>query len=188
MLPDNQLSSIIDEANFLVPDTTSLLDYEWGGVALNDPSQGLQFQLWSCIYEGGIIKAVSQAGVKFDIIAVDNVSEASLAFNQNMRPNLAYVADDIAYLYWYNTLTSSQTTTELGSDVFSPRLSLDDSRPTQSVSSDIILGYVKGGKLCMRVQRDRYGIEYQLTDVEASSRLAQIGMSDINRFQFKMVG
>lgn len=188
MLPDNSLSTLTDEANFLVPDSSPLLDFELGGVALNDTSQGLRFQTWSCIYEDGVVKAVSEIGDKFDIITVSGLTELSIAFDQNMRPTLVYVANETAYLYWFDTLTNSQTTTELEVGVITPKISLDDSRPNQTVSSDIILAYIRDGSLCMRVQRDRYGVEYKLTPVESTTKLAQIGMSDVNRFQFKVLG
>lgn len=188
MLPDNSLSTLTDEANFLVPDSSPLLDFELGGVALNDTSQGLRFQTWSCIYEDGVVKAVSEVGDKFDIITVSGLTELSIAFDQNMRPTLVYVANETAYLYWFDTLIDNQTTTELGFGVTAPKISLDDSRPNQTVSSDIILAYIRDGSLCMRVQRDRYGVEYKLTPVESTTKLAQIGMSDVNRFQFKVLG
>ena len=49
-LPAGGLSSSVVAADLLEPDNwrrpSLLVDYELGGVALNDPSQGLQVQPW----------------------------------------------------------------------------------------------------------------------------------------------
>ena len=186
MLPNNQLSSITNKANFLVPNTSPLLDYEWGGVALNDSLQGLQVQIWSCYYENGLIKVKPSSGEAINVLVIADVTELSFAFDQNMRVNITYVSGGIAYLYWYNSLIGETVTTTLGASVKNPRMSLDDARANQTGTSDIVLAYVKDNVLCMRVQRDRYLVEYVLTTLEKSPRLKQIGMTDAFRFQFML--
>ena len=50
---DNRLSSVIVADHFLEPDdleTYPLLVYELGGVGLNDPSEGLRYQVWTLRY------------------------------------------------------------------------------------------------------------------------------------------
>ena len=185
MLPDNQLSSTAIAGGFLVDAAIDMVDYERGGIALNDPSQGLNVQTWMAFYEGGAIKVKPLNGVASNVLTVAGVTELSLAFDQNMRPVVAYVAASAAYLYWYDASATAYVTTTLAVGVTNPRVSLDDARKSQVSSSDVILAYLRDGQLCMRVQRDRYTVEYVLASVlQSGAILRQIGMSDGLRFQF----
>lgn len=181
MIPENKLSTFSVYAPFLVPARTSeLVDYEWGGADLNDSSQGMRVHLWTCFYADGVIK-LSNGVIEHSLLTIQNVTDLSIAFDLNMNPNVFYRADGVAYFWWYDTSVSAQVTTNYGADVLMPQISLDDSRPTQSANADIIMAYIKNKKLCMRIQRDRYEIEYVLADAET---LLQIGMTKNYRFAF----
>lgn len=186
MLPDNAICAYTKQENFLVPFTSNLMDYEWGGIALNDATQGLQVQIWSCYYENGLIKVKPSSGEAINVLAIADVTEVSFAFDQNMRVNIIYVSGGIAYLYWYDSFIAEAVTTTLGASVKNPRMSLDDARANQTGTSDIVLAYVKDNLLCMRVERDRYLVEYVLTTLERRARLRQIGMTAAFRFQFML--
>lgn len=159
-----------------------------GGIAINDSSQGLKVQVWIAFYEGGVIKVKPlDSNVSTSVLAVAGVTELAFAFDQNMRATLAYVVNNISYLYFYDTLISNTTIVTLDVGVISPRLSMDDSRDNQTSNNDIILAYLKDNKLYMRVQRDRYLLEYLLTeDIVPGSVLKQTGMTIVNRFQFEV--
>lgn len=51
------------------------------------------------------------------------------------------------------------------------QLSLDDTGP-QTANADVILAYIKNDKLFMRIQRERFLIEHELTKAK---QLKQIG-------------
>ena len=55
-------------------------------------------------------------------------------------------------------------------------------------TSDIICAYINKItlKLCYRMSRDRFTIEYPLTDVQENARLVRVGMTKGLRLQFKM--
>lgn len=190
-MPDNVLSSEIVKGHYIgtndiVP--TKLTDYELGGVGLNDPSQGLMVQLWR-VYARSTKVFITSELHPSDILLFergDIVTEVSLAFDQNMRPFVAFVEgeDELAkaWFWWYDTAIAQQVFTELV-DASSPKATLDDKRPMQSLSSDIILGYVKNNNLYMRRQRDRYNVEYLLYE-GINGSLVKIGMTDKNRLQF----
>lgn len=181
MMPENKLSTFNVYAPFLVPARTDpLVDYEWGGVDLHDSSHGMRVFLWTCSYENGVIK-VTNGTISHNLITVSNVTDLSIAFDLNMNPNVFYRANGITYFWWYDTSVQQQVTTIYGADYLMPQLSLDDSRQTQVANSDIIMAYIKNKKLCMRIQRDRYEIEYTLADAET---LIQIGMTKNYRFAF----
>ncbi|MCC7462088.1 MAG: hypothetical protein IT480_06445 [Gammaproteobacteria bacterium] len=53
MLPDHVLSTYARTAAFLPPRDgirNPLVDYHWGGIALNDASQGMRVQVWTIEY------------------------------------------------------------------------------------------------------------------------------------------
>ena len=185
MMPENILSSESVPAELLVPTRIStLIDYEWGGIALNDTSQGLNVVIWQCFYADGFIcvKRTDNETV-FQIIAAENVSRVGLAFDFNMRPTVCYIENGVTKLYWYNTQIASHTITTFA-DVLNMCISLDDSRLRQSANADIIAAYQKSdGGLYYRQQRDRFSVE-RLLATETAGRLWQIGMNRGNRLQF----
>lgn len=188
MLPDGTLSTTPMIGNFLFPDsltTSPLVDYEMGGVALNDPSLGLLYQRWTLTVDGGDFVATPDSGAAQIVISVSGaITTASLAFDRNMRAYLAYTLDGVAHLYWYDTAISDFADMTLPGATF-PRITHDDKRELQNASSDIILAYLLNGDLRYRQQRDRFQTEYVLAAAPVG-RLRNVGMSDINRLQFEI--
>nr|WP_314369155.1 hypothetical protein [uncultured Acinetobacter sp.] len=180
MIPDNQLSSVSVYADFFTPiRSNELVDYEWAGIDLYDTSQGMLAKLWTGFYADGVIK-VKNDTVQHDLITVANVTSLSFAFDLNMRPIVTYVVDETTYLWWYDSSIGEQVTTNFG-NVKTPQLALDDHRPLQSANADVIFAYIKAGKLCVRIQRDRFQNEYDLGNGQS---LIQIGMMKNFRFGF----
>lgn len=192
MLPDNQLSSTPITGPLVLPDglvLDDLLDFETGGVALNDPSQGLQVQTWTCAYIDNskvVIKALS-TGYTAVLFERARITSVSLAFDQNMHPIVAYEIDGEVFLWWWDSLTSQRRDDSFG-NVRCPRVTLDDKRAQQLANSDVIFAYIKGKNLCYRQQRDRFTVERVLRDgVSALSRLKNVAMSKGYRLQFELV-
>lgn len=188
MLPDSVLSSTTLSGSFLFPRNrrrSALVDYEYGGVNLNDPSQGLKVKTWRCIYEDGNF-ILSAAGVQpTTVYSRPGVTELSFTFDQNMNPFLAFTDSYGSFYYWYDTLSATYVLSQLPQGSISPRCCLDDKRDMQSAVSDIILAYTRGDSLYVRVQRDRYETEYELTSaLPKTGVLDQIGMNEVWRFQF----
>lgn len=189
MLPDGVLATKPLFAEFLSPDdidTPLTLDLELGGVDIQDPSQGLRVKTWVAHAEGNSIWLSAEDRPPVEWLARANeITEVSLAFDQNMRPTIAFVEDKVSYLYWYDTNIANFTvTTYAGAS--SPRVAMDDKRQLQVGVSDIIFAYVKDNKLYYRQQRDRYTIEYLLKE-DINARILRIGMNEINRLQFKLM-
>ncbi|WP_299589679.1 hypothetical protein, partial [uncultured Microbulbifer sp.] len=163
----------------------AITDYERGGIALQDPSRGLNVQTWRArvLEDGRAIVLDAQQVRASTVITGVNITEVSLAFDQNMRPVIAYVESGTAKLYWYDSSQDAQVTTSWPGFI-TPRVSLDDKRQLQSSVSDVIFAYLKDGNLYHRQQRDRYGTEYLLASNVNSPGLVKIGMSRNLRFQF----
>lgn len=78
--------------------------------------------------------------------------------------------------------------TSPGAGIRSPVLSLDDKRKSQSGTSDVIFGYIRNSDhmLCYRQQRERFTVEHELTQLDARSRLRNLGMTTKLRMQFEV--
>lgn len=206
MMPDNnQLSSSLEYGPLLPPDSiipdTEMIAYQQGGIALNDASQGLQVQLWTlrAVPTGGILDPVdlilwADTVAPITILSVVGVTSVSLAFDQNMQPAIAYVANGRAKLYWFDTTIPGFTTIDYGTTVTTPRVVLDDKRGffIDSGQSSIILGYISNDNLCIRDQHDRFTIEYvlqgDLSTLLFNPALWKIQMNDRQRLQFLLRG
>lgn len=195
MMPQNVLSATPELGTLLAPRNQRLAsqlltDYELGGIALNDASQGLEVQTWTCVCDGHnfVITSPSDPGGTTILTVAGNVVDMSFTFDQNMKQFVAYTLDDgTSWFYWFDALGSAFATTQLPTGSVSPRCTLDDKRPQNTSSSDIILAYVNltNQSMYFRQQRDRYLIEYDLTDYGNSvSTLINIGLSTVNRMQF----
>lgn len=192
MLPDLEntglTSSMLVRGNFLLPlRNNTLYDYEWGGIALNDPSEGLYYRKWKLFYdkETGdvLLKRADQSEIHHILNQID-ITNIGLAFDYNMNPQVVYVYDNRTFLYWYDTALAHYVTTEI-LDATNPCISLDDGRDIASAVNDVLLVYQKGDSLYFRRQRDRYNTEYFIyTGIPENVKLHQIGMTNKFRFQF----
>lgn len=187
MLPNNEISSTSVEGIFLLPNKQpdEVIDYEFGGISIQDTSQGLNVFVWECFYKDRWITLRSpNEEVKW--LQIDGVTHVGLAFDFNMNPNICYVVNGETFLRWYDTSIQGFRTTSFGSSIKSPQISLDDHREEFSGSSDIIFAYVRNGSVYYRQQRDRYNIERYVGEVPDDLTLIQIGMNRKYRFQFKI--
>jgi hypothetical protein len=163
-----------------------------GGIALNDPSQGLQVQTWwARLFKNGITeKSYLYIGAdtvpEFIWLQDADFQEISLAFDQNMNPFVAYMVDGEAKFYWYDTALPGYTTTTLPAGSRSPKCGLDDKREMQDSTSDILLMYMRDDKLYYREQRDRYTVEYLLSSGHGLLDVIQVGMSVKLRVQIAL--
>ena len=155
-----------------------------GGVALSDPSQDLTKYVWQAWTDSTTIMVKRSDLDTYQVVLMDsNITEIDLTFDQNMRPCIAYVANGISKLYWYDTFQAKQVIDEYPA-IRNPRVSLDDKRRFNVSQSDIIFAYQKGNTLCYRVQRERFTIERVLVTNTAKRLLWRIGMGRNNRFLF----
>jgi len=193
VIPLNKLSSVPVYAPYLTPDNverpSALVDYEMGGIALNDPSQGLQVLIWTVRYDPAIghVSIFAPGVIETTIFIEFGITSLSLAFDQNMRPFVAFVQNGTAKFFWFDTVLGNTTITELPGDARCPQCCMDDKRDMQSSQgdNDIILAYVRGTGLYYRQQRDRYEIERLLQDPIPGTNLLKVGMNEGRRLQFE---
>lgn len=197
MLPLESLSSIPVRASFTYPydvvRASLLEDYELGGIALSDPSQGHQVQAWYARVDqatGNIYIRYLPGGPEILIYNQSDVFEFSFAFDQNMRwMTVCTLEDGETRLRWYDPTVPGYATLVL-TGINSCRMVLDDTRELQiqSGTTDVILTYIRtaDNKLCFRAQRDRFLEEYELADVGNNLRITNFGMGRRLRVQWRL--
>lgn len=189
MIPEERLSTTPVPGAFLHAEIrdSPYVDYEQGGVALQDPSLGLSVKLWTLRYSNGDF-IVSAPGVAPTVLfsRPGNVTWASLTFDQNMNPFVAFTEDGVSKFWWYDSTVPGQVFEEsLIATAVTPCCCLDDRRPSFSANSDIILAYIRNNNLYYRQQRDRYLVEYLLRS-GVGGRLDTVGMTVNYRLQFRL--
>lgn len=194
MMPDNVLSTTPVRARFTGAaglGVTNTVDYHDGGIAIQDASEGLLYQRWRArLFDAGeptsYVMLDAPNTPEFQLYAVPGMTQISIAFDQNMRPALAYADGSGSHLWWYDSVVQGMTVTSV--DGTTPRIAMDDLRLLGSniyQSNDIILAYIRGGSLYYRQQRDRFTIERWLSD-EVTGGLIKIGMNRQLRLQYMM--
>lgn len=218
MLPNTTKATPVP-GNILMPDSNNavplLEDFETGGVALSDTSQGFLVQDWKAAVRFGEPQLVIDSGsggstARFDtpsdiyltplntpdqevlVHSATSVSEITFSFDQNMRQVIAYVEggdNPGTKIYYFDSAAASFIVKEVP-DAVSPFLSLDDKRITGTFLgiSDVLLFYLKGTSLHYRMQRDSYDVEYTLaTDLPGRvERIVKCGLNNQYRMQIEI--
>lgn len=192
MIAEDRLSTIPVESEFLAPDNAGvdeLVDFEQGGVALNDASQGLNVRPWKCFLDGNNVMLQAESDPPVLIFTQSGIDYLSFCFDQNMRPCVTYRQGGSVYLRWFDSVPSQYVTTNFGTTLRDPRVCLDDKRNTQyALRSDIIFAYLRADMLCYRQQRDRFNIERILeVGIGSTARLSNVGMTRGLRLQFDLL-
>lgn len=204
MIPSNPLIYNIDSTNkFLVapfqyPDNISssseLVDYEMGGLAIQDPSKGLKYQIWKGWWDATdatvYLSTDDASATPIAIFTESDVIEFTFTFDQNMRWAAATrLVGNVLHFRWYDTAAESYVTS-VYTGISSVGLALDDKRDMQVQfgATDMILTYVRADQVCWRIQRDRFLTEYTHSGfiVPDSMRITHFGMSKINRLQWRL--
>ena len=188
-MPQNVLSTTAIPAPYIDGETIAfdpLVDSEIGGVALRDGSQGLRVKQWT-VYLSGDDVMLGAADVADTVqFTLSGITELSLAFDTNMNPTIAFMRNGQAQFWWFDTLTQQQIFTSLPAGASSPRVTHDDKRALQVASSDVILAYMIIGILVMRMQRDRFSVDYVLAFPSTAWTLEKIAMNSGQRLQFQL--
>jgi hypothetical protein len=163
-----------------------LLDYETGGTGIQDPSQGLDVQVWRGQITSDFITLDVPSNLSvpaFPLYSASGITEFSFTFDQNMNPLLVFVQNGRSKMYWFDTSIGQYAVTDYGEAVTSPRVAMDDKRRNLASLSDIIFAYIKNSALCYRMQRERFETERIL--MSGVSGLVKIGINEQNRLQFE---
>ncbi len=198
-IPQGRMSTSPEITAYRPPEGPSghpITSFERGPIAVEDTSEGLQYQNWMLQWDAGtgvFTLTPETTGSPVASITIANVLFASFTFDQAGRVSLTYVTTTSSYLYWYDTDLAATTTTDLGSDVITPVLHLDDKRETQSVANDMLLWFTRsdGGDtytLFMARQRDRFLTEYEMATGLPVANINALGMTAGLRIRIGFAG
>jgi len=198
MLPETRLSTIPVLAEYQSADAMEgekLQDFEQGGIALGDPTQGLQVQTWELRVLGNDVRVRPYPdGTYTTVFTEAGIQEIGLSFDQNMNSTIAYKAGGLCKLRWYDATVARFVTTGYPG-VRDLRICLDDKRSERRDFSDILIFYLKDSPtayrqtLYMRAQRDRYGVEYQVGSLPVgATALHRVGMAMNQRLRVQIWG
>jgi len=192
MIPEGRFSSPAPRSAYLAPDNvqgyTRRLDYERGGLAIGDPSAGLNVQDWRVYYVDAdySVHLANESGFDQIMFTSIGLSQLALAFDFNMRPVIAYTEQGVTWLRQFNT-AGTQTAKLLIPSAAQPRLCLDDKRVELSANADILLFYLRGDSICMRVQREAFLTEHVMATDVVGTRLGRVGMTTGWRVQLELL-
>ena len=192
-IPQGRLSTEVVEGNILPPDNRrfyAAISYEKGPIEIEDTAEGLIYQNWTVHWDyltNDFIATPETIGNPRSILNVADIKYLTFAFDQNARISLTYSTSISSFLFWYDTALGQTTTTDLGSDVITPALFLDDKRATQNTVNDMLLWYTKANgdtfDLFMRIQRERFLNEYLMASGIEMQYIHNIGMNSALRVQ-----
>ena len=163
-----------------------LVDYELGGVALQDPSQGMSVRVWKLWLNGTDVTLAPDVTPSSGTVLFSGtgITELTLAFDSNMTPIVAYVQDGVMKLHWYDAAAVPPAYVTTTFDGTSPYLSFDDRRPRMISRADVLLFYLSGGIVKVRTLRDRFTIEYDWTPAPVGTkRIIAAGLDSGFRMQ-----
>ncbi|ABW23124.1 hypothetical protein SPCB_047 [Pseudomonas phage vB_PaeP_SPCB] len=173
-------------------DISDVLDFCDGGVAIQDPSQGMLVRVWRTElrqdgtylgYEDGSNEIRIGGGIE------DGISTMSLDFDSNMNYVCAFVrADRTGAISYYNVQQGRRLLVELG-QVDYAKVALDDKRPGATAWAQVIVPYTRNGNLYVRTQNENYTEEHLEVDTGKVFRpLVKCGMGTNLRFQVQFRG
>jgi len=171
---------------------TRSLDFEDGGIAIQNPSGGLNKQIWQArLFHSGEKQSVveMQAETVDSFIAWQQpyLEEFSFSFDQNMQPVFAYVQAGQAKLRFFDSVPQAFSIIELEQGAITPRVALDDKRDFLGYAqSDVILAYVLNGHLYRRLGSERYQSTHLVKADVGNAGLIKIGMNKGLRFQYRV--
>jgi hypothetical protein len=186
----NRMSTEPIPGAYLPPDDIAhdlLEDYEAGTIALSDPSGGQRYQTWILTYSDPVFTLTPQTvGPAVPVLSAAGAVQIGVAFDQNGRETICYNTATNGFLYWWDSSVPGFVTTDLGTEVQSLALTLDDKRNRQTQANDILLWYTLPGAedfdLFVRYQRTRYTEEHPMWEATLQ-RIIQVGMNDGTRVQ-----
>lgn len=164
-----------------------------GPVNLNDSKNSLDSRYWLVSYTDGTVyiqgSINSEWGSATELFLEPLIIEQiSLTFDQLGRPLVFYrVGESDLKLFWYNPVIGANEISLVATGI-EPNAGFDVPVDTGASYSDALLFYVREDKIFMRVQRDRFAIEYSTpvngVDIIAEGvKIEHVGARIDNRFQ-----
>lgn len=160
-----------------------LVDYTLGAAR----GGGGHSTLWAFRYHEGLVQTqvVGEAGWE-TIKAVPDVVYLSGTYDTLMRPTLAYtLASGESLFEWFDPVVSEQVATSIGAAV-TPYVEFDARYPGAESLNDVVLSYILGDELVVRLQRDRFSVNYVRATGVTGARIIATGLGTNYCFQWRI--
>ena len=167
----------------------SVLDIKTGGIELSQSNGSINTRYWM-VYQDNtnvvIRKALdvntwSEPTVLFSVVGT--ISDISLSFDNLGRPVVFYQIGTQLILWFYDSQIGGISFKTIAANGHSPIVEFDYVNDTTDPMSDIMMYYVVNDTAYMRLQRDRFDIEYPTGVSYPELKLQKAGMTAGNRFQ-----
>lgn len=196
-IPEGRLSTVAVPDEYLPPEGPvphPLTTYEAGPYDVEDTTKGILYQTWRLTWDmgtGDFTLYAETEGWSYVIGNSFDVVSASFTFDKAGRVTFAWTNSVSSYLYWYDTGQGQTVTDDIGNDIFTPTVYLDDKRNTQNQANDMLLWYTKSdgaGKynLYMKIQRERFLIEHEMATGLDAYYIIACGMHKGLRVQLQL--
>lgn len=177
---------------FEKPDLDSLVtSVSLGPITLNNSQGVLNSRYWKVSQDSltGVVHIAgavgSEWGASIDLFLEESpIGQISLSFDQLGRPLVFYrVGTSTLKLYWYDPLLQESVNVVFAEGI-DPLAGFDFPQDTGQPFTDALLFYVRDNSVYMRVQRDRFNVEYlcPVTD-KTGVKLNSTGLRVDNRYQ-----
>lgn len=164
---------------------------EYGPVAVGDISEEFYDNTWEAYFNGSGVWYRNITTMSAEKLAFNtpNLDHLSMSWDQLANPCIAWSYGGTVSLWWYDPFLAAQVNTAiaLGSKPF---IYMDDRRRRliEGDDSDVILAYQRSNSAFIRLQRDRFQVEYPTPIVDiAGLNLTNAGITDELRYQINYV-
>lgn len=165
--------------------TSTREDFDDGPIAFNDNSRGLSYQVWGVRIENDDCIVFAENTPEYVLFTHIGLDSVSLTFDGSAYPVVSYVADENAYLRFYDSLSQNFETINLGEQL-SPKVFNDEKRNQFSSDADVHLVYIRGNSVYNRLQRERFTIEREIASNVTSREIIRFGMQRNYRLGIKL--
>lgn len=196
MIPNNTWSTFNKPEKFPVSSLpkpqiryNSVFDIKAGGVELSQSNGSLNSRYWM-VYQDGTDVVIRKAldsnswSVPTTLFTVvGSITDISLSFDNLGRPVVFYQIGTQLTLWFYDSQIGGISFKNIVANGHSPIVEFDYVNDTTNPMSDIMMYYVVNDTAYMRLQRDRFDIEYPTGVSYPELKLSKAGMTTDNRFQ-----
>jgi hypothetical protein len=197
MIPNSRWSCQTKPQEFSInkilpkPDTrySSVFDIKTGGVELSGSNGSLNSRYWIVYQQSGsvLIRGANDANTWDDPVTLftesNTIVDISLSFDNLGRPVVFYQKGTELVLWFYDSQIGGISFKTITTDGRCPIVNFDYINETSNPDSDIMMYYVRNDVAYMRLQRDRFDVEYNTGVNYPELYLENSGMTTDNRFQ-----
>ena len=196
MIPDSKWSCITKPKLFNVKELplpsevySTVYDIKIGALELYQANNSLNDRYWIVYQSGsnvlirGAIDSDTWSAPQVLFTEVSPILDISLSFDSVGKPLVFYQRGNELVLWFYDSQIGSNTIKTIASNGITPIINFDYINNTSDQNSDVLMFYVVNDVAYMRLQRDRFDIEYPTGVNYPELRLEKSGINLDNRFQ-----